>query len=244
MLTFLSPLEEECKTLRAYCEVDATVYLRPSCIWQGRLGPHGIVLARTGIGKAAMRAAATFCIERLGATELVLLGFGGATAPGIHPGDLVIAASVIDGVAGHALGANGVAARAADALRVAHDAHLAAQTGVVVTMPHLIPSSHEKAFLGTKYQADAVDMEGIALAEAAEARGLPWLVVRAIIDTMELPLPAPLAAVHADGTTAYGAVLRHCLREPQVLAHLPRLHAAAVRARERLTGFAKAWIAK
>lgn len=241
MLAILAPLHEELKTLRLYLEVDTTVYLRQSLIWHGRLGSHPCIVARAGIGTAAMQSAAAYCLRHLGATQLLLLGFAGATAPHLHIGDLIIGDTIV--AADDATTWKPAAALTAEAAAICEAVHLTGQPGRIVTVHALVPSPHEKAFLGTQHQAIAVDMESSALARVAEDAGVPWLVVRAIIDPMDTSLPAQLARVNPDGTAAIGLLLRTLVQHPRFLGQLPRLYYAAAKAREHLTTFAKAWIA-
>lgn len=240
MLAILAPLHEELKTLRLYLEVDTTVYLRQGVIWQGRLGSHPCIVACSGVGCAAMQSVADYCLRQLGATQLLLLGFAGATAPHLHIGDLIIGDAIV--AADDAATWRPAAALTAEAATICEVSRLTGQPGRIVTVRTLIPSPHEKAFLGTQHQAVAVDMESSAMAQVADAAGVPWLVVRAIIDPMDTPLPAQLARVNPDGTAAIGCVLRTLVRHPRVVLQLPRLYFAAAKAREHLTTFAKAWV--
>jgi len=62
-----------------------------------------------------------------------------------------------------------------------------------------IARAEKKRELASRFAADAVDMEGAAVAEVAEAHGLPFLAVKAISDEIDFELPPLQEFVDADG---------------------------------------------
>ena len=72
--------------------------------------------------------------------------------------------------------------------------------------------------------AMAADMESGALATKAMAHGIPFLVLRVVLDEIGDDLPACLGrAVSADGNVASARLLGSLLREPSALRPLFRL---------------------
>jgi adenosylhomocysteine nucleosidase len=88
--------------------------------------------------------------------------------------------------------------------------------------------------------ADAIDLESGSVARFAEARGLPFAVVRAICDPAESNLPpAALLALDPSGGISVIEVLRSLLRQPGQIAGLLTLASQAARARRALVRLAK-----
>jgi hypothetical protein len=73
-------------------------------------------------------------------------------------------------------------------------------------------SRREKTDLWNEHGAGGVDMEGYALALACEAAGIPWLLLRSVVDTAERALPASLHAWRSEEEER--AALLAALRRP------------------------------
>ena len=86
-----------------------------------------------------------------------------------------------------------------DSLSLWERAGVRAGAGAILTVaaPLLTPAAKRRARAASG--AMAVDMEGRWIADAAAARGVPLISVRAILDEADLALPAFAAAVAADG---------------------------------------------
>lgn len=242
MRALFAPLQEELKSLRPYLMEDAIVRIGPGCIWRGKIGAQEILLARCGIGAQPMQRVATFCVEQMHATELLLFGFAGATTPRVGAGDLILGTECVD--AASEVRTAPPPPLLAAARHICTEAALRYAEGPIVTATTVVASPHEKAFFGTRYDALAVEMEGAALAATATRLAVPWLHVRAILDTMDTAFPEDLAPIAADGTVAYGRLGKYLCRHPRDVALLAHLYVAAVKAREALTTFVKRWIAR
>lgn len=169
-----------------------------------RLGTVAISGARPALAVAG--------IQRLidqGATELLSFGLSGGLAPGLVPGDLVIATAVLIGDMRHPSDP-GLTNRLTAALPEAN-------LGAVIGSDLAITGVAAKQGLHASTGAMAVDMESQAVAGA----GLPFAVLRAIADPADRSLPpAALVGLKADGGSDIRAVLAALLRQP---GQLPRL---------------------
>jgi adenosylhomocysteine nucleosidase len=88
-------------------------------------------------------------------------------------------------------------------------------------------------------QAHAIDLESGAVAAIAGARGLPFIVIRAICDPAERDLPpAALTALDPDGAIGLWGVLRSLLGNPRQIPGLLALAHDAKLARRALLGLA------
>lgn len=118
-------------------------------------------------------------------------------------------------------------------LRALEPAGRPVATGVLLTSRVALATVSEKssAFRGTG--AAAVDMESFAVGEVALARGLPFLAVRAIVDTAADEVPAALAsATDARGRVSVARIVVRLAAEPSGIGALLGL-AARYRAAAR-----------
>ena len=161
--------------------------------------------------EAALAAARRFAAE--GASALLSFGLCGALAPGLMPGDLVIATAVLVGENRHAADPR-LSNLLAERLPAAH-------LGAVLGSQAMLAAVADKAAWHGRTGAIAVDMES----EAVVAAGLPFAVLRAVADPADRHLPpAALVGVTPAGKPDLPAVLRSLLAEPR---QLPRLIALA-----------------
>jgi hypothetical protein len=85
-------------------------------------------------------------------------------------------------------------------------------------------------------------METVGIVEAAGEAGLPWLAVRAIVDSATDTLPsACFAALREDGHVAIGRLLRLICRSPQLLWPIARLAGDTAVARRHLSQAFERW---
>jgi adenosylhomocysteine nucleosidase len=156
--------------------------------------------------------------ERLvgaGADILVSFGIAGGLAPGLRPGALVVADSVL---------AEGGALPPPLSLREAAAARHGVTLGPVLAGSAAAASAWEKARLHRAGGALAVDLETAIVARVAAAAGIPYLVVRAIADPAERDLPeAALVRLRLTGAPDLPRILWEVARRPQQIPALIRL---------------------
>lgn len=206
-------------------------------IWEGMLGGHPVVLARTGVGERNAREGMTELTTRLAPARWIGAGLAGALSPEPEPGELVIASTVADG-AGYVMPPpdSGWAERALACAPAARSARFFSTTRIA-------GKAAEKAALRALHGGGAVaavDMESAAWARAAAAAGssAPYLLVRVISDAASEELPEIVAsAVAADGGIDRGRVVRRALLRPGAVGKLLALRRRAQLCARRLAEF-------
>lgn len=171
---------------------------------------------------ARPEAAAAMAAELVdaGCTGLVSFGTAGGLDPSLAPGVLVVGEAVRT-PDGQTITAD---AAWADRLRSRLDGTVGYVSGLLAAAHEPLLGAQVKRFCHHASGAVAVDMESGEVARVAAMRGLPFLVVRAIVDPAERSLPAWISElVTADGRTPIAAVLRGLLRHPHDLGLLLRL---------------------
>lgn len=138
-----------------------------------------VVLLCGGIGYEAGKRAAEMVIEYARPDVLIATGLAGGLKPAWTRGRTMTASEVIDETTGRRF-------------KTAHG------DGVVVSSREIARAA-KKRDLASRFAADVVDMEGAAVAEIAEAHGLPFLAVKAVSDEMDFELPPLQEFVDGDG---------------------------------------------
>jgi hopanoid-associated phosphorylase len=183
-------------------------------------GPGVAVVA--GGGRAEALEAALLSAAA-GVEALISIGIGGALAPGLQPGDWVVATSVI---------AEGSQTSTDPDWTAEIRARLpAARMGPILGSDAMLTRAAEKEAAHRRWQALAVDMESHVAARVARRLGLPFAAVRVISDSADRDLPAAVTVgMKPDGGMALGAVLWALARDPAQLPALIRTGRDAERA--------------
>jgi len=137
------------------------------------------VLLCGGIGYEAGKRAAEAMIEYAKPSLLIATGLAGGLKPEWTLGRTMVAAEVVDEATGRRF-------------------KTAYGEGTVVSSREIARAA-KKRELASRFAADLVDMEGAAVAEVAEAHGLPFLAVKAVSDEMDFELPPLQEFVDAEG---------------------------------------------
>jgi adenosylhomocysteine nucleosidase len=204
----------------------------------GRLTPAGTLIATlsdgtrvtvTGMGPAAAAEGARRLLVS-GARALMSWGMAGGLDPALRAGTLVLPREVISAQGERFETAAPWRASLARAVAVAMRA---LTEGALLSCPAPLGSPADKAAAFRSSAAVAVDMESDAVAAVAARERVPFLAVRAIVDTAHEALPpAVTAAAGSDGTLRGHRVIGALLHAPGEVAALMRL-AWAYRAARR-----------
>lgn len=182
--------------------------------YTGTIFSKNVVIAKCGIGKVFAAICTEIMIIKYNPRLIVNTGVGGAIAKGIGTGDVVIASklcqhdmdtSAIGDPVGLVSGINRIwfdcQAHAVEILEnAAKSLGLNYRIGAIATGDKFISSAEDKERIHSLFGADACEMEGGAVAQAAFVGNTPFCVVRAISDsadgeaTMDYPTFLPIAA--------------------------------------------------
>ena len=149
-------------------------------------------------------------------------GLCGGLDPAAQAGDLVVASEIVDAPRDYPCDPRataGLITRIAEA----GDARLRIHHGTMATSGEPVLTVAEKRRLAAS-GAVAVDTESHLAARFATRHGLPLLILRAVSDTADRPLP-PLAVrvIGPDGRLDAGAILTELLHRPGQITLLPGL---------------------
>jgi adenosylhomocysteine nucleosidase len=148
-----------------------------------------VAFVATGIGMKRGKAIARQALSALPETELVIgTGVVGALSGGLRPGDIVIADRAMKARNDTAHPEHVVPVDPATlehCERTLHAAGLESSTGGILSSARVIPNAAGKRAAKQHSGAIAVDMESAAIAIEAAARGVPFAIVRTVVDSLE-----------------------------------------------------------
>jgi adenosylhomocysteine/aminodeoxyfutalosine nucleosidase len=167
--------------------------------YEGTYNGKDVVVAYSKIGKVFATLTATILIEKFACDTLLFSGVAGAISDELKVGDLIIADGLcqhdLDITAfGHPFGyvPEGEVCIPTDvALR--HVAHTVAKAkgltlkeGIIATGDQFVANEERKNWIGSTFEADALEMEGASVAVVCSSLNVPFFILRAISDAADM----------------------------------------------------------
>jgi adenosylhomocysteine nucleosidase len=199
---------------------------------EGGLKGRRIVVVESGIGAEAAARATDALIQGHQPRWIISAGFAGGLHDQLAQCDILLADEVVD-AAGRALAIDLPFDR--DTIAAQPRLHV----GRLLTSDRVIAEAAEKAALGHRHNALAVDMESLAVAEVCRQEQTRFLSVRIISDAVGHTLPKDIDYLVKRKTTAgrLGAAAGAILRRPGSIKDMWQLKEDALSASDRLAKF-------
>ncbi len=208
----LGAMDEEIELLRQSLQQEKILIVHGLTFYQGKIGPHKVVIVKTGIGKVNATMTTAFLLQQFRPKRVIFTGIAGAIHPDLKPGDIVIGKQTLQYDFGQVTDDSLITRstrnpidRMLNPLFFKGDSLLlvSAQSAAQTTnfkkmnnqanLPHIIigtivtgdlfVTSQTKAYeLRRKFNADATEMEGAAVAQICWQQQVPCLVIRSMSD--------------------------------------------------------------
>jgi adenosylhomocysteine nucleosidase len=191
---------------------------------QARLHGRELAMVATGIGHARAARAAAHAMDQFPAAEIVIAtGVAGALAEHLRPGDLVLVERIIaERLGDHVPREIAIAREQLNSIAAALDAKQVRHVrGAMLTADQVLPGAREKVAARLATGAIAVDMETAALAAEAARRGVPFVSLRTILDTVGDEIVGP--RIDETGRVRALATATGLMRNPGALLKIPRM---------------------
>jgi len=209
-------------------------------LWRGRTPAGEVCLMKTGVGLERAAAAARTLSAAQGFALFVSTGCAGGLSPDLAAGDLAVATHVIGGAPGQQFATH--AAQRARLCDAARQAVLRVALGPVLCSPHVLTTVAAKRAAAAAGPV-AVEMEGAPIAAQAAASGIPFVSVRAIIDTADTELPhAGRFTDPRSGALKPLAIAAYIATHPGVLPELLAMQRMMKAAQQSLEQLFAAWL--
>ena len=195
----IAAMEEELKTLLLALEDKKEVVVLGKTYFEGRIGRHEVVLVQSGIGKVLSAMSVAILAETFGVDAIINTGSAGAVSEGLAIGDVVIADRLVyhdvdvtafgyayGQMAGQELYYQADQTLMASLQKVLNQQGIHNHVGLIATGDSFIAGQEKVDTIKHHFpEVLAVEMEGAAVAQAAQAAGKPFLVIRAMSDTAQ-----------------------------------------------------------
>jgi adenosylhomocysteine nucleosidase len=152
-----------------------------------RAGAREVLVVEGGVGPAAARVAAAAIPPQ--ARLLGSVGFAGALAPGLVPGDVVVPSAIVWEDGGEVQRYEVPTLLVETAMRaLASVLARPPQTGLLFSSPAIVAGVGAKRVAFDRHGALVVEMEAAALVSYARTCGVPFFALRVVLDPADLSL--------------------------------------------------------
>ncbi|MFS6343452.1 5'-methylthioadenosine/adenosylhomocysteine nucleosidase [Streptococcus agalactiae] len=193
----IAAMEEELKLFVENLEDKSQETVLSNVYYSGRYGEHELVLVQSGVGKVMSAMSVAILVESFKVDAIINTGSAGAVATGLNVGDVVVADTLVyhdvDLTAfGYDYGQMSMQPLYFHSDKtfvstfeaVLSKEEMTSKVGLIATGDSFIAGQEKiDVIKGHFPQVLAVEMEGAAIAQAAQATGKPFVVVRAMSDT-------------------------------------------------------------
>ncbi|MES2646807.1 MAG: 5'-methylthioadenosine/adenosylhomocysteine nucleosidase [Bacteroidota bacterium] len=206
----IGAMETELQLLKSQLADSKEVVIEGIRFFSGRLNNCNVVITRSGVGKVNAAIITTLLLEHFKPAQVLFSGIAGGLKPGLVPGDVVIANQIAYHDYGRKLpdsfetwatrnaidfSSNPTYFKCDSALLVlaktavakaslqAIDEHIPrASFGTIITGDIFLSDETTGNQLRNRTGADAVEMEGAAVAQVCYQRKTPFLIIRSLSD--------------------------------------------------------------
>jgi adenosylhomocysteine nucleosidase len=180
---------------------------------------EGVTLGVSGVGPRRAGLASRRLLEK-GATALLSWGSAGGLSPKLSPGSLILPKIIISSDRSVYHADPSWHKKLCDRLT----GHVELHTGPLAESATVVQTSAEKAILFRQTGAIGVDMESAAVAAVAQEARVPFVAVRVVADSVDIPLPSSaLNACDEFGRLNFLKLIRGIAARPRELFPLFRL---------------------
>ena len=245
MICILGAVNREIAGIKGRMKIVERFKLGHATAWVGILEGKEITLIRTGIGKGPAAEALTNVLERFSLSLVVSTGYMGAADPRLKVADVLVADQVLElkDSSGDAFTSKKAAKEyAIDPSLLELTANVFADgatvfRGGLLTVDRVVAEPQDKVNAGQFYSVLGIDMETSALARLAGEKGVPFISVRAVSDTVDQKLVDISPFLEADGEVSTLKAGWHVLTHPGKIKNLVSLREHSQRATRSLTQF-------
>ncbi|MFS5234689.1 5'-methylthioadenosine/adenosylhomocysteine nucleosidase [Streptococcus agalactiae] len=193
----IAAMEEELKLLVENLEDKSQETVLSNVYYSGRYGEHELVLVQSGVGKVMSAMSVAILVESFKVDAIINTGSAGAVATGLNVGDVVVADTLVyhdvdltafgydyGQISMQPLYFHSDKTFVSTFEAVLSKEEMTSKVGLIATGDSFIAGQEKiDVIKGHFPQVLAVEMEGAAIAQAAQATGKPFVVVRAMSDT-------------------------------------------------------------
>lgn len=200
-LGIIGAMDIEVETLKEALSEKRTARVAEMEFYEGKLCGREVIVVKCGIGKVNAARCVQILADKFGVDAVVNTGIGGGIGDGLSVGDIVIGSELVQhdfdvtGF-GYARGymfsgdkdrptlykCNGLLVDGLKSAAAERIDERKIKIGRIATGDVFVSSASKKKEIKDEFEALVTEMEGGAIAQSAQANGIPFVVVRAVSD--------------------------------------------------------------
>lgn len=210
----IGAMSEEVEILKDEMVIEEKIEKASMTFYHGMLLGKDVVVVTCGIGKVNAAVCTQILIDRFEVEKIINVGIAGGLNKDIYPGDIVVATNLVQHdmdvrFFGDPLGqvprlktydfkCDEKLVKIANEA-IAHIGGVKSYTGRIISGDQFVSDAEKQKFLGTHFDAFAVEMEGASIGQVCYLNQMPFVVIRSISDNaingshMDYEIFAPLA---------------------------------------------------
>lgn len=198
-IAVMGAMREEIEPLLDFFKEYREIEYAQNRYYEVHYNAHTLYIAYSKIGKVNAALSASALLQHFGCEKLLFTGVAGAINPDLKIGDLIYATKVaqhdLDITAfGHPFGyvpEGKVYVESSEALNTvakeaAKEMGLNLRSGTIATGDQFIANEERKEWIAKTFEADAIEMEGAAVAVVCDALDVPFFILRSISDSADM----------------------------------------------------------
>lgn len=169
---------------------------------KGRINEKGVILVEAGIGKVNAARVAQILIDKFEVCAIINVGVAGTAKDELNMGDIVIGERVVQHdfditAFGHPKGFisnvgqfiesdKQLLSKMRQTIEMFNDSEFKIKIGVIASGDIFCTDPRMKDKIRNKFDADAIEMEGAAIAQVCKLDNIPFIIIRTISDNPNL----------------------------------------------------------
>ena len=239
-IAILGAVSEEIAGIKREINISDRVRLDKSEAWFGKYQGRNIVLVRTGVGRKRAQNATQQVIDKFNPEVIISMGYAGALTKGLNVGDLFVASTILSPES------DSTSFEMDDpknlkwlelAKKTPPPENVKLKIGRLITVDMVVHTPKAKKELGSRFRAEAVEMETLEIALLARVNKIAFISIRGISDAVNHELIDCSSFLDSDGELSKLRAGWYVLTHPKSLKNAFSLRSNTQIATQNLTDF-------
>ena len=239
-IAILGAVTEEIAGIKREINISDRVRLDKSEAWFGKYQGRNIVLVRTGVGRKRAQNATQQVIDKFNPEVIISMGYAGALTEGLNVGDMFVASTILSPESD----SNSFEMDDPKNLKWLELAkntpppeNVKLKIGRLITVDMVVHTPKVKKELGSRFRAEAVEMETLEIALLARVNKIAFISIRGISDAVNHELIDCSSFLGSDGELSKLRAGWYVLTHPKSLKNAFSLRSNTQIATQNLTDF-------
>ncbi len=239
-IAILGAVSEEIAGIKREINISDRVRLDKSEAWFGKYQGRNIVLVRTGVGRKRAQNATQQVIDKFNPEVIISMGYAGALTEGLNVGDMFVASTILSPES------DSTSFEMDDpknlkwlelAKKTPPPENVKLKIGRLITVDMVVHTPKAKKELGSRFRAEAVEMETLEIALLTRVNQIAFISIRGISDAVNHELIDCSSFLGSDGELSKLRAGWYVLTHPKSLKNAFSLRSNTQIATQNLTDF-------